>query len=157
MVIEKYKRHDWSKLQEEFIEGDYETLKEFAMAKGLNYKSSQFFVSTKGWLKIKEIVRLNPRLIDTYRLCFNRLLEKMPNRFFTSDEDIWINAALTYICDKRIKGCTLKDISKWYGLNYELVKRKSSIQGWEKYRMQEKKYGFGLYEFIQNRSDDNKC
>ncbi|MCY6369707.1 hypothetical protein [Clostridium ganghwense] len=86
------------------------SLKEFVAVKGLNYKSSQFFVHTKGWLKIKEIMNMNPSLIDKYKSCFNRILEEIPHYFFTSS-DIWDNVALTYIMDTRNDHCTIKQIT----------------------------------------------
>lgn len=152
MVIEKYKRHNWTMLQENFMTGDYKTLKEFAAVKGLNYKSSQFFVNTKGWLKIKEIMDMNPSLIDKYKLCFNRVLEDIPNHFFTSP-DIWDNAAFTYINDTRNNHCTIKQIAEWYGLDYEEVKRRSRRENWKKYRLLEEKKGYGACEFINNHRD----
>lgn len=150
MMIEKYKRHNWKLLQQEFLEGNYNTLKEFAQYKNLNYNSSQFFVNTKNWLEIKRRVSFNPQLKQFDENGHtNNLLTEFPKRFYTSCKDIWINAAFTFIDDTRPAPCSLEQIAKWYNLEYELVRRRATKERWSRYRLQQKRTGFGLYEYFK--------
>lgn len=130
-MIEKYKRHNWHELKKECIIGHYDSLKAFAAAKGLNYKSSQFWVHCKGWNSVKKYMKFNKLLTEGIELYINEYMSGKPPYFFDYGSATWINAELTYKCDTRSKPCKLKDIAKWYGLNYQYVRLRAAKEHWK--------------------------
>lgn len=148
-MLVKYKRRNWKELQKKFIKGHYTTLKEFAIDEELNYKSSQFFVNTKGWLKIKEIINMNPLLLEKYDQNLNKLLEDIPHYFYTFMQSKLENAAATYIQDTRYKPCTLDEIAGWYDLNIVELKGVAEKERWEYLRKKEREGKYGYAEYLE--------
>lgn len=148
-MIEKYKRHNWSELQKEYLGISYSSLKAFAAAKDLNYRSSQFFVNTKGWIKVKEIINMNPILFNKYSENFNKLLENIPHHFYTIMESKLKNAAATYILDIRKNPCTLEQIAEWYDIDSLELNVIAKKERWKHFRYMEKKERYGYGEYIE--------
>lgn len=147
-MTEKYKRYNWKELQKEYIIGHYDSLKAFAAAKDLNYRSSQFFVNTKGWIKIKEIINMNPLLFNEYSENLNKLLEDIPHYFYTIMESKLENVAATYIQDIRNNPCTLEQIAEWYDIDLLELKNIALKERWKHFRQKEKKGQYGYAEYM---------
>lgn len=148
-MVERYKRHNWNQLLHEFVLGKYSTLKQFAEIKGLNYKSSQFFVNTKGWIKIKERININPKLYQDYETDLHRIIDEMPYHFFNCRDSTIQSAAFTFICDNRKTPCTIDEIAKWYDININEVDNKAKKERWIHYRRLEACNNFGMVEYLE--------
>lgn len=129
-MIKKYKRHNWSHLQKEYLNSSYSSLKEFAEAKELNYSSSQFWVHCKNWSEIKKQLDLTKFFSEDLDKYIEQYMSGKPPCFFNYGGATLMNAELTYECDTRSKPCKLKDIAKWYGLNYQYVRLRAAKEHW---------------------------